>query len=46
MGMITGNFSLADWAKAKAISFAVSLLTAGMSTLCAVKTVVGTLSKA
>ncbi len=32
MGMITGEFNLVDWGTQKAISFSVSMLTAGIST--------------
>ena len=52
MGMITGNFNLVDWAKSKAISFAISMLTAGIQTMKSaanvakdVKNAYGTLTK-
>jgi hypothetical protein len=44
MGMITGQFSLADWALQKVVSLAISLLTAGISAAKAASTV-GTLTK-
>lgn len=45
MGMITGQFSLSDWAMQKAVSLAISLITAGISAA-KVATTVGTLTKA
>lgn len=50
IGMITGQFNLLDWATSKAISFAVSMLTAGIQTFSKIgegagKVVYGTLSK-
>lgn len=45
MGMITGQFSLADWAQSKLISLAISLLTAGLQALNNASKVAGTLTK-
>jgi hypothetical protein len=44
IGMITGNFSILDWLKSKAINLLISILCAGLSTLAVTGSAVGQLT--